>query len=163
MNSQILLLPKSSFLTGIDRLGSGQVRKRLNEHNTTIVTGGSRAIMRCYLDLINAAQELENANYNQSELELLCINPKFKGSTSAGSVVCVLVSALVSAVFIAIAIGMSAWGVDVHGVPYVNVSAIAAYVDSTQVIVPHGLNTTCAVPSQAVSYTHLTLPTICSV
>ena len=103
--------------------------------------------MRCYLDVVKAAQDLEEVEFNQSELELPGIKQSFYG-TSCGSVMCVLVSVLVAGAFIGTAMGMSAWGVSVYGAPYTNVTAVAAYVDSAPVAIPDGSNATCAVAAQ---------------
>jgi hypothetical protein len=109
-------------------------------------TEEGRALMRAYLDLVNAAEALAEAEYGGSELELGFYSRDYDGVNAATSV-CFVISIVVALLFVGIAMLMSVWGLSVHGQPSTNVTALVAYLDNTPVA--SGPNTTCAVESQS--------------
>lgn len=143
--SDIEALAKSKMtelLAGVkpDRLG--------NDKEARIDKPGGQAIMRAYLDLVNAAEAMEDAKYNGSELDLGLINPEWTVSTTAATYVCFLISAFVALAFVGVAVVFSIWGFDVHGNPTSNVTALMFYADEVPVVAPVDSNMTCAVESQ---------------
>lgn len=109
-------------------------------------TEEGRALMRAYLDLINAAEALAEAQYGGSELELGFYSDNYEGVNTATRW-CFVISIVIALLFVGIAMLMSVWGLSVHGQPSTNVTALVAYLDNTPVA--SGPNTTCAVESQS--------------
>lgn len=146
----------TSFVFMVEKLAKEQMAKRFeaaftdkrvdDDGEAKIDRPGGRAILRAYLDMINAAEALEQAEYNGSELDLGLIEMSWEKSTTAATSACFLISLLAAIVFVGIAVLMSMWGFDVNGVAMKNITAIDAY--SGGVRVSTSGETTCSVEAQ---------------
>lgn len=121
-----------------DRKAPGEV--------VSIDSPGGQEIMRAYLDLVNAAHALNSAKYNGSALDLGLQEFVWQRSTGAATTWCFVFSAFVGILFVAVAVLISIWGFDVHGVPTNNITALAAYVDG--VPLSTSANMTCSIEAQ---------------
>lgn len=121
-----------------DRKSPGEV--------VSVDSPGGQAIMRAYLDLVNAAHALNTAEYNGSALDLGLKEFVWNRSTGAATTWCFVFSAFVGIVFVLVAVLISIWGFDVHGVPTNNITALAAYIDGVQV--SSSPNMTCSIEAQ---------------
>lgn len=122
----------SLFVEEVEGLGTKKLKEILSNHLVTtgveakVSDAEGKAIMRAYLDLVNAAKELATAEYGGSELDIGIHKFPFS-NTSAATNVCFLVSLVVSVAFVGVAVLMSIWGFEVHGTPTKNVTALQAY------------------------------------
>lgn len=147
----------SDFVRDIEVLAKTKMQELLNEvqrdrtgndKSALIDKEGGHAIMRAYLDLVSAAEAMQEAKYNGSELDLGLYKWEWSVSTNAATYVCFLVSAFAALAFVGIAVLISIWGIDVHGKPTSNVTALMFYADEVPVATPVDSNMTCAVESQ---------------
>lgn len=104
------------------------------------------SIQRAYLDLISAIGALEDApTGDESELDIGFCPPVWFSGKSTATRVCLLLSFLISAMFVGVAALFSVWGISVHGSATLNLTALEMYQDG--VALPYG-NLTCEVEAQ---------------
>ena len=102
-------------------------------------------VKRAYLDLLSAAEALQDASQGGSELDIgLCPPMKFKGASTA-TWACFVLSFLVSAAFVGVAVLLSVWGIHVHGSPTLNLTALETYANGVSLGYE---NVTCSVEAQ---------------
>eukprot|EP00966_Prymnesium_polylepis_P097821 2265292-Prymnesium_polylepis.1 len=135
---------RSEFVKQIESIALAHVNRALN--GNPIEGSEGQAIMRAYMDLVKAAGDLHDAEYNKSTLDLAIHEFEMDGATKA-TMCCFVFSAFVGIVFISLAVLISMWGIHVHGVATENITALAAYVDGVQ-LVSNYTDTTCSIESQ---------------
>lgn len=99
---------------------------------------------RAYLDLLSAADALADATQGGSELDIGFYSFPFDEASAATSA-CLLLSLLISAAFVGVAVLFSVWGIEVHGSPTVNLTALETYANGVAL---HYGNMTCEVEAQ---------------
>ena len=138
---------KAEFVSRFESLALTCVKVKFKAATTKGIQGSEgQAIMRAYLDLVKAAEDLYDAKYNESSLDLGFHEYEYDSATEA-TMWCFVVSAFVSIAFISIAVLISIWGIHVHGVATENITALDAYVDGVQ-LVSNYTDTTCSIESQ---------------
>jgi hypothetical protein len=139
---------RDDFVEKFETIALARVQLKLqNAGNKSIKGSAGQAIMRAYLDLVKAAGDLYDAEYNESTLDLAIHEFKYGESATKATMWCFVFSAFVSIVFISLAVLISMWGIHVHGVATENITALAAYVDGVQ-LVSNYTDTTCSIESQ---------------
>eukprot|EP00966_Prymnesium_polylepis_P307665 7110148-Prymnesium_polylepis.2 len=139
--------PQAVGPVGLAGIVEGVLGATRHNNSRSIKGPGGQAIMRAYLDLVNAAHALHDAEYNQSTLDLGIREFTWHNSAGAATAWCFVFSAFVSIVFVPVAVLISIWGINVHGVPTENITALAAFVDGVQ-LVSNYTDTTCSIESQ---------------
>jgi len=135
------------FVSRFESLALTCVKEKINAATAKGIQGSEgQAIMRAYLDLVKAAEDLYDAKYNESSLDLGFHEYEYNSATEA-TMWCFVVSAFVSIAFISIAVLISIWGIHVHGVATENITALDAYVDGVQ-LVSNYTDMTCSIESQ---------------